>query len=75
MNDTERLNWLETQQGSALVSDDEKHWAVVTSGIQSVPMETPDDVSTTFWIEKAEWKPTVRDAIDTVMAETQGGEA
>lgn len=32
MGDTERLDWLEKQQGFGLISDDNKHWAVSTSG-------------------------------------------
>lgn len=69
MNDTDRLNWLEQNQGSALVSDDDEHWAVVTNGMQSIPMESPGDVSTSFWIKKDEWKPSIREAIDAAIAE------
>jgi hypothetical protein len=65
--DTERIEWLEKQQGSALVSDDRKHWAVVTSGFQNVPMKTPADIQTTFFIEKKDWKKSIRKAIDAAM--------
>jgi hypothetical protein len=64
MNDTERIDWLEKQQGYALVSDDAKHWAVVTDGMQNIPLKTPIDITTTFFIKKEEWKESIRKAID-----------
>ena len=64
MTDTERINWLQKQQGFALVSDDFGHWAVVGSGFQNVPRKAPADISTTFFIEKNEWRKTIRQAID-----------
>jgi hypothetical protein len=64
MNDKQRIDWLEKQQGSALVSDDVKHWAVVTEGVQSCPFKTPSDISTSFFIKKKEWKKSIREAID-----------
>ena len=67
MTDTERLNWLEKQSGSALVSDDDVHWAVSTTGIQNVPVNAPQDIHTTFFIKKDEWHKSVRDAIDAAM--------
>lgn len=63
MTDSELLDWLEKQQGSALVSDDDKHWAVVTTGVQNVPEKTPADIQTIFLILADEWKPTIREAI------------
>ncbi len=63
MTDTELIDYLETREGAALVSDDRGHWAVTTAGIQSVPENPPDDVHTTFFITKAEWRPTIRKAI------------
>jgi len=71
MNDTERLDWLEGQQGSALVSDDDKHWAVVTDGIQNVPSNSPEDISSSFWIGKEDWCGSVREAIDRGMKENR----
>jgi hypothetical protein len=67
--DTERLDWLEKQQSSALVSDDARHWAVSTSGMQNVPTDPPQDIQTTFFVEKGEWRPTIREAIDAAIAE------
>jgi len=64
MTDTELLNWLEENQGYALVSDDNKSWACVCDGMQTVPFcPYPDDVQTTFFIEKAAWKSSIREAI------------
>jgi hypothetical protein len=63
MNDTELIDWLETQEGSALISDDFGHWAVSGTGMQNVPENPPDDIQTTFFIEKHEWKKTIREAI------------
>ena len=49
--DTERINWLNKQQGYALVSDDDKHWALVVNGEQSIPATSPGNLLTTFFIE------------------------
>lgn len=67
MTDGERLDWLETQQGSALVSDDDQCWAVVTTGMQDVVDEGPCDLWTSFFVEADQWQPTVREAIDAAM--------
>jgi len=69
MTDTERLNWLEENEGLALVSDDFGNWAVVTDGCQNVPLEPgkPSDITTSFWIEKKQWRPSVREAIDAAI--------
>jgi len=64
--DQERLNWLEIHgQGYALVSDDNGHWACVQDGMQNCPMtKNPEDIATTFFIEKHKWHDTIREAID-----------
>ena len=67
--DSKRLTWLQQQQGCALVSDDEGHWAVVCDGMQNIPLNPPDDVQTTFFIEKGQWRKTIRRAIDATMKE------
>jgi hypothetical protein len=67
MTDTDRLDWLEKQDGAGLVSDDAGHWAVATNGVQSAPMAPPCDITTQFWIEKHEWRKTVREAIDAAI--------
>jgi hypothetical protein len=65
-----RLAWLSKQEGSALVSDDNGHWAVATTGTQNVPPgKDPCDISTQFWIKKAEWRNSIREAIDAAMEE------
>ena len=69
MTDTERLDWLEKQQGSALLSDDHSHWAVSGDGMQNVPMNPPEDIQTMFVIERSQWKKTIREAIDAAVAE------
>jgi hypothetical protein len=75
MSDTELLDYLETQEGAALVSDDRGHWAVTMSGMQTIPENPPDDITTTFFIEKHEWKPTIREAISAYRQEWDVGNA
>ncbi len=67
VTDSAMLDWLETQQGAALVSDDDERWAVSYTGFQNVPMGKPIDVETTFLIAADEWKPTLRSAITAAM--------
>ena len=66
MNDTERLNWLEKQDGGALISDDMGHWAFASDGIQNLP--SPDDkyfdLATTHFVEKHAFRDSIREAID-----------
>lgn len=64
MNDKKRIDWLEKQHGSALVSDDHSHWVVATFGMQSIPKKFPGDIDTAFFIKKKEWKKSIREAID-----------
>lgn len=67
MTDTERLDWLEDNQGYALVSDDFGHWACIQDGLQSVPDNAPGDVYTSFFIKKDGWFKTTREAIDAAI--------
>ena len=67
MSDSELLDFLETCEGAALVSDDAGNWAVSGDGVQNVPDDPPQDISTCFFIEKDRWKPSVREAIKTYM--------
>lgn len=69
MNDSERLNWMESQEGIALISDDAGNWAVSGDGMQNVPDSPPQDISTTFFVERHQWKPSVREAIDAAIEE------
>ena len=73
MTDKQRLDWLEEQQGSALVSDDHSHWAVATMGMQNIPEKWPGDIETCFFISKKEWKKSIRKAIDAAMKEDSDG--
>jgi hypothetical protein len=41
---------------------------MVMAGMQSIPENPPDDVQTTFFIEKHEWKKTVREAVEAYRA-------
>ena len=66
--DTELLNWLEDHQGYGLISDDNGHWACVCDGTQSLPIGSgPQNVDTAFWIEKKNWKKTIRKAIESAI--------
>jgi len=69
--DRDRLDWLdlEEQQGGGLISDDGGRWAFSTSGMQNVPEDKPSDISTSFFVQAAEWQPTVREAIDAAREE------
>jgi len=69
MNDKQRIEWLQKQQGSALVSDDFGHWAFATCGFQNIPQHPPGDIDTTFFIRKKEWHRTIRQAIDAAIKE------
>jgi len=50
--------------GCALVSDDADNWAVVSDGMQNVPDDPPQDIHATFFISEAEWKPSIREALE-----------
>lgn len=63
LSDTDLLDFLETCEGAALVSDDAGNWAVSGAGIQDVPDNPPQDILTSFFIEKDQWRPSVREAI------------
>lgn len=67
MTDTELLDWLEfqAQQGASpgLINDDAGHWAVSFTGIQNVPENPPQDIMTSFFVEKHQWRPSIREAI------------
>ena len=73
MNDTERLEWLAKQDGAALISDDFGNWAVSFDGFQNIPEDpgNPSHISTSFFIEAARWKPSIREAIDAVLSQDQ----
>jgi len=69
MTDKERFDWLEIIASAGacpgLVHDDNGHWAVSITGMQNVPEgEKPSDISTSFFVEASEWRPSARDAVD-----------
>ena len=72
MTDTELLDFLESKGKAGwcpcLLNDDAGHWAVVGDGVQNVPLDAPDDIATTFWVEKHQWKNTVREALEAFVA-------
>jgi len=72
MTDTELLDFLEAKAKEGwcpcLLNDDAGHWAVVGDGVQNVPLDAPDDIATTFWVEKHQWKNTVREALEAFVA-------
>ena len=70
MNDTKRLDWLADQFGCALVNDDNGHWAFTGEGLQNVPIDNePEDIMSSFYIEKKDWKNSIREAIDAAKEE------
>jgi len=72
MTDKERLDWLEKKDGYGLISDDAGRWVVSGVGMQNVP--NPDeaiDIDTSFFIEAASWRPSVREAIDFAIGEDE----
>lgn len=54
-----KLGW-----APCLLYDDEGHWAVSSEGVQSVAMGDPIDMSMSHFIEKEDWKPTIREALN-----------
>ena len=76
MTDTELFDWLEKacKNGACvgLINDDNGHWAVSTSGTQNCPAGwDPEDIDTTFFVFKGEWKNTIRDAIKMFIKENK----
>lgn len=75
VTDTERLDWLEQQEGFGLISDDFGHWAVSGDGMQNIPegqREDPKELSTSFIVEGPAWKDSIREAIDAAMEKWEG---
>ena len=68
ITDTMRIDFLAASDMS-VISDDRGNWACTQDGMQNLPAEVPADINTTFFIEKACWKPTVREAIDAAILE------
>lgn len=65
MDDTKRLNWLEKQDGGALINDDDGRWAFASLGVQNVNLTDEEyDLESSWWIEKHAFKSSIREAID-----------
>jgi hypothetical protein len=67
--DTELLDALEAlvNRGCCpgIINDDNGHWAVTGDGMQNVVCgDEPQDVQTTFFVEAAQWRKTIREAIE-----------
>lgn len=72
--DTERLDWLEKQDGYGVISDDNGRWAVPDSGTQNLAdaeghyaCDTPIDISCEFFVPAEAWRPSIREAVDAAM--------
>jgi hypothetical protein len=76
-SDSQLLDWLQNNgfMAPGLINDDGDNgglWAVSMTGIQNMPMgEGPQDISTSFFVEAHEWKPTVREAIIAAIEEDE----
>jgi hypothetical protein len=74
ITDSELLDFLEglAQEGycPVLLNDDDGHWAVSCEGIQKLS-DPSDAVHTTFFVEKKEWRDSIREAIWAFMEKTQ----
>jgi hypothetical protein len=70
--DRERLDWLDSQYGCALVNDDDGMWAVAGDGVQNIREGGP--LETTFYIEPDQFRNSTREAIDAAMMEENGDE-
>lgn len=48
----------------ALIYDDNGHWALVSDGMQNVPLgDSPEDIAATFFVEAKDWHETPQVAI------------
>ena len=70
MTDTELIDFLNSQQGVNLISDDGGRWAVSGDGFQPVPEEGgfTETVSITSFVEAEDWKPSIREALEAYIA-------
>lgn len=54
-----KLGW-----GPCLIYDDNGNFAITGTGMQSISEEDPDDCELIHIIEKKDWKPTIREALN-----------
>ena len=52
-----------------LLNDDFGHWAVSFEGYQSLPVNPPDNLETSFYVEKRYWKLTILEALTYALSE------
>ena len=71
MDASQIIKFLESRSGISLVSDDGGHWAVTGAGFQNVPESFPDDLTTTFLIEKDQWKKSIKEAVEAYANEIE----
>lgn len=73
VTDTQRLDYFvaSAKRGFSfnIVNDDAGRWAVSDSGMQEVPEKGPIDMCITHFVEKKQWRRTLRGAIDACMKE------
>ena len=62
------IDWLTQHNGCNLISDDNGHWAVSTSGYQPVPTDPPGDMDIVSLVSASEWRATILDAIEAAQA-------
>ena len=68
ISDKELLDWLESDYGAGLISDDAGRWVVSESGMQNVPdLDKAIDISTSFFIKAGDWRNSIREAIKVAM--------
>lgn len=56
-----------------LLSNDNGSWAITCSGMQNISMDPSWDFEGTFFVEKEEWFPTIREAIKQYVKEIYEG--
>lgn len=67
--DTQMLDWL-AEKDCGVISDDAGRFAVPSAGFQSCPdPRHPSAISSSFYVEAGDWKPTIREAIADAMRE------
>lgn len=78
--DKERWRALENMPGVALINDDAGNWTVCGDGYQNISDENhkspsqgdPIDIQTTFFVEAANWHPSINAAIDAAREPSDG---
>ena len=78
MTDTELIDWLGKRYGASLVSDDNGLWAVSLTGTASIEdikepnryiTDGPINWEGVAWVEREQWKGSIREAIESAKEE------